>query len=142
MANLSHLEGKQFYIVTGINFSSVSIEFFTDPLAYGRALAQTQKDHARGDVEAWTCGTNTVDFNKGNQVFGHLYIALLSDDGATAEFFADEEEYLKRLLELKKDYHYQEVDALEFNGPDIDFDPEAEDDDFVIGQPYTVRAPA
>jgi hypothetical protein len=120
---------KQFYIVTGINFGSVDIELFTDPLAYGRALNETVRQHARGEVEAYTCGDNMVNFDKKNPAYGGLYIAMMSDGGATAEFFADEDEYLSRLLELKEEEYYQRVDALDYNGPEADFDPDAEGSD-------------
>jgi hypothetical protein len=116
---------KQFYIVTGMNFVSVDIELFTDPLAYGRALRETERQHARGEVEAYTCGDNLVNHDLKKPVYGGLYIASMSDMGATAEFFADEAEYLERLAELK----IEEVDALDYNGPDLDFDPHAEDED-------------
>lgn len=120
---------KQFYIVTGINFVSVDIELFTDPLAYGRALRETERQHARGEVEAYTCGDNMVNFDRKNPVYGGLYIASMGDGGATAEFFADEKEYLGRLLDLKEEQYYQRVDMLDYNGPDIEFDPEADDED-------------
>jgi hypothetical protein len=127
---------KQFYIVTGVNFVSVDIELFTDPLAYGRALKETERQHARGEVEAYTCGDNMVNHDKKNPVYGGLYIASMSDAGATAEFFADEAEYLERLLDLKS----EEVDALDYNGPDVEFDPDAEDDDDNDADPVS-RAP-
>jgi hypothetical protein len=124
MTTQAHAPQKQFYIVTGMNFVSVDIELFTDPLAYGRALRETERQHARGEVEAYTCGDNMVNNDRKNPVYGGLYIASMSDMGATAEFFADETEYLDRLLTLKS----EDVDALDYNGPDIDFDPDAEDD--------------
>lgn len=120
---------KQYYIVTGINFVSVDIELFTDPLAYGRALRETERQHERGEVEAYTCGDNMVNHDKKNPVYGGLYIAMMDNGGATAEFFADEDEYRARLLELKEEQYYRDVDALDYNGPDVEFDPEAEDDD-------------
>jgi hypothetical protein len=125
MTTQAHAPQKQFYIVTGMNFVSVDIELFTDPLAYGRALRETERQHARGEVEAYTCGDNMVNNDLKNPVYGGLYIASMSDMGATAEFFADEAEYLERLVELKR----EEVDALDYNGPDIEFDPDAEDED-------------
>ncbi len=120
---------KQFYIVTGINFASVDIELFTDPLAYGRALKETERQHARGEVEAYTCGDNMVNFDKENPVYGGLYIAMMSDGGATAEFFADEVEYRSRLLELKEEQYYRDIDALEYNGPEVEFDPDSDDNE-------------
>lgn len=126
---------KQFYIVTGVNFVGVEIDLFDDPLAYGRALKETERQHARGDVEAYTCGDNQVNFDRKNPVYGGLYIAMMSDSGATAEFFADEDEYLKRLLDLKEEQYYQDVDALIYNGPDIEFDPNASEPDDDLGEP-------
>ncbi|NTF17657.1 hypothetical protein G6L37_04540 [Agrobacterium rubi] len=120
---------KQYYIVTGINFVSVDIELFSDPLAYGRAIQETQRQHDRGEIEAWTCGDNMVNFDKKNPIYGGLYIATMAGDGATAQFFADENEYLTRLLDLKEEEYYQRVDAMDYNGPDIDFDPDATDED-------------
>lgn len=131
---------KQYYIVTGINFVSVDIELFTDPLAYGRALRETERQHARGEVEAYTCGDNMVNFDKKNPVYGGLYIAMMSDGGATAEFFADEEEYRDRLLTLKEEQYYREVDALDYNGPDVEFDPEADDEDDKEDEEVTTMA--
>jgi hypothetical protein len=126
---------KQYYIVTGINFVSVDIELFTDPLAYGRALRETERQHARGEVEAYTCGDNMVNNDRKNPIYGGLYIASMSDWGAIAEFFADETEYRDRMLALKS----EEIDAMDYNGPDFDLDDEDEDDN--DNEEATVMAP-
>lgn len=132
---------KQFYIVTGQNFAGVEVEFFTDPLAYGRAVKETERQHARGEVDAYTHGDNMVNNDRKNPVYGSLYIASMGELGADVEFFADETEYLNRLLDYKEDRYYERVDALSYNGRDVEFDPHADELEDDTEEAVTAAAP-
>jgi len=124
----SQTASRKYWIARGTNFIGVEVEFFTDPLAYGRAVKKVEAEHARDEVDTYTHGSNMINNDRKNPVYGDLYIASMGNYGADVEFFGTEKEYLKRLLDLKEDEYYQRVDGLSYNGPDVEFDPEAEDD--------------
>lgn len=134
--------GRKYWIARGNNFQGIEVEFFTDPLAYGRGVKAVEAEHARGEVDTYTHGSNMINFDKKNPVFGELYIASMGDMGADVQFFDDEAHYMNRLEHLKEDEYYERVDALAYNGPDYEFDPDAtvgESDDGPQEQP-TARA--
>lgn len=121
--------GRKYWIATGNNFQGIEVEFFTDPLAYGRAVRLVEAEHARGEVDTYIHGSNMINFDKKNPVYGELYIASMGDMGANVEFFGDEAHYMNRLEHLKEDEYYERVDALAYNGPDFEFDPDATEDE-------------
>lgn len=52
------VQGKWFVATYG-DFG-LNVEFFTDPLAYGRATRKAKADHDNGDVDTYTYGDCTV----------------------------------------------------------------------------------
>jgi hypothetical protein len=127
--NGEYISTKKYWVATGMNFASVDVEFFDDPLAYGRAVREATRQHAAGDVDTYVHGDNLTERSDAGPVYASLYIAQMGDMGVDVEFFTSEDHYLKRLLALKEDEYYQKIDALDYNGPDVEFDPDAEDED-------------
>ncbi len=118
---------KKYYVATARNWGAIEVEWFTDSLAYGRAVTEAKRRHERDEVDTFINGDNAA---RTPDVSGSLWIAHHGDDGLFLECFSQDDEYKARMLELRSN---RRIDTIEFNGNEYALEPDVDDEAPSIG---------
>lgn len=117
---------KKFYVATAQNYGEIHIAFYTDPLAYGRAVKEAMRQHEDDDIDVYIHGDNNV--GGASATFGGLYIATMGDVGLNVDFYDDLEKYNDELVAIENEELVGDIDTVTYNGPDVVM-PDVEDDE-------------